>query len=93
MHINIWQMWYLFIMQKIILRGYFMNIALFKAVFGKKINIHCELVTSQPHWFSGSQLDIFKFSVFNNFLVYSLDLHKICTKQFGFRNAFILVKV
>ena len=35
----------------------------------KKINIQCELVTSQPHWFSGSQLDISIFSIFNNFLV------------------------
>ena len=36
----------------------------------KKINILCELVTSQPHWFAGSQLDISKFSIANNFLVY-----------------------
>ena len=36
----------------------------------KKINSHCELVTSQPHWFSGSQPDISKFSILNNFLIY-----------------------
>ena len=40
-------------------------------------------MTSNPHWFSCSQLDFSKFSVFNNFLVYST----ICMKflQFGFR--------
>ena len=42
----------------------------------KKSNVHCELVTSQPHWFSGSQLDISKCSIFNNFLVFS----PICMK-------------
>ena len=31
---------------------------------------------SQPYWFSGSQLDISKFSVFNSFFVYS----PICMK-------------
>ena len=36
----------------------------------QKINIHCELKTLQPHWLSGSQLDISKFSIVNNFLVY-----------------------
>ena len=40
------------------------------------INIHCKLVTSQPHWFAGPQLDISKFSIFSNFLVYS----PICVK-------------
>ena len=38
--------------------------------------MHCELVTSQHHWFSGSPLDISKFSNVNNFLVYS----PICIK-------------
>ena len=48
-----------------------MNIVLLLAIIGEKINIHCGVVTSQPHWFSGPQLDISKFSVFNHFLVYS----------------------
>ena len=37
---------------------------------------------SQPHWFAGSQLDIFNFS---NILVY----YPICIKQFGFRKTLI----
>ena len=37
---------------------------------------HCELATSQPHWFSGSQVDISKFSIVNNFRLYS----PICMK-------------
>ena len=44
--------------------------------YWKKINIHCELVMSQPHWFSGSQLGFSKVSIFDNFLVYS----PICMK-------------
>ena len=46
------------------------------ALLEKKINIHYELVTSQTHWFFGSKLDFSKFSIFNNFLVYS----SICMK-------------
>ena len=38
--------------------------------YWKNINIHGELVTSQPHWFSSSLLEISKFSIFNNFLIY-----------------------
>ena len=44
--------------------------------YWKKINIHCELMMSQPRWFSGSHLDISKLSIVNNFLVYS----PICMK-------------
>ena len=44
--------------------------------YWKKINILCELVTSKPQWFAGSQLDISKFSIANNFLVYT----PICMK-------------
>ena len=47
-----------------------MNIVLLLDIIGEKININSEVVTSQPHWFSGSQLYISKFSIFNNFLVY-----------------------
>ena len=36
-------------MQLIILCGYFMNIVLVERIIEKKINILCELVTSQPH--------------------------------------------
>ena len=53
-----------------------MDTVLLFGIIWKKINIHCELVTSQPHWFSGSQLDFSKFSIFNNMLVYS----PICIK-------------
>ena len=53
-----------------------MNIVLLLSIIGKKMNIRCEVVMSQPHRFSGSQLDISKFSFFINFHVYSL----ICMK-------------
>ena len=39
-----------------------MNFVLLLGINGE-INIHCELVTSQPHSFSGSQLDISEFSI------------------------------
>ena len=58
--------------------------------YWKKVSIHGEVVTSQPHWFSGSQLDISKFSIFNNFFVYSPICMKFASKQFGFRNSVIL---
>ena len=48
----------------------------YKALVEKKINIQCELVTSQPHWFSGSHLDLSLFSNFNNFQIYG----PICMK-------------
>ena len=48
----------------------------FRRIYWNKINIQCELVTSQPHWFVGSQHGISKFSIFNNFLVY----RPICIK-------------
>ena len=63
-------MWSLFIMQIFILLSYFMNFVHLLGIIGKKINSHCELVTSQPHWFFGSQPDISKFSILNNFLIY-----------------------
>ena len=56
--------------------GLFYEYCLFIRQLLEKINIHCELVMSQPHWFAGSQLDISKFSMVNNFLVYYL----ICMK-------------
>ena len=57
--------------------GLFYEFCTFIRHYWKKINIHCELVTSQPHWFSGSQLDISNFQlIFNNFLIYCL----ICMK-------------
>ena len=52
------------IMQIIILRELFYEFCTLE-----KINIHCELVTSQPHWFSGSQLDVSKFWIFNIFII------------------------
>ena len=47
----------------------------------KKININCELVTSQHHRFSGSQPDISKCSNANNVLVYSPSCLKFAPKS------------
>ena len=35
-----------------------MHVLILFGIIGKKFNIHCELVTSQTYWLSGSQLDI-----------------------------------
>ena len=76
-------------MQLIILWGYFI-IFFYKALLEKKkIHILCELVTSQPHWFASSQLDISKFSIANNFLVYS----PICVKFAPNSSVFEIISV
>ena len=54
--------------------------------YWEKSNIHSELMTSQPYRFASSKPDISKFSIFNNFLVYS----PICVKFAP--NDFVLVK-
>ena len=51
-----------------------MSIVLLSGIIGEKN--HFEVVTSQTHLFSGSQLESSKFSNLNNFLVYS----SICMK-------------
>ena len=85
-------------MQLIILCGYFINIVLVEGIIGKKkyiyiyIYILCELVTSQPHWFAGSQLDISKFSIVNNFLVYRPICMKFMPNSSVLGNIFILIK-
>ena len=56
--------------------GLFYEYCTFIRYYWKKINIHCELVRSQLHLFSDYQLDISKFSVFNNLFVYN----PICMK-------------
>ena len=59
-----------------------MNNVLLLGINGKQNDIHYELVTSQLHWSSGSQLDFSKYSIFNNFLVYSPIFMKFQTVWF-----------
>ena len=70
--------------------GLFYEKCILLGIIGKKsVSNVCQW---QPHWFAGTQLDISKFPIFNNFH----NNGPICmkgTKQFGFRNTFILVTV